>query len=272
MREAAIRLIDRDDGIAVVAIDQPNRRANVLTLDLWKELDAAIDSIPENSRGLLLTSTKPGSFIAGADLRLLGRATFNDPGIREVISFGLRVIEKLEALPFPTCAVLDGSAIGGGLEVALACDVRVASSGATMGLPEVALGLIPGWGGTQRLPRIIGWSAAIALLQSGTIITAERALEIGLLSGVFDADLLSDGAIRTLPFDRGLASRAKKQRPIPTSEIGVFHPTNALSEVAFAGATLPLHEAIRLETEAFFRLVGSEESKQKIGDFFAKPR
>ncbi len=272
MREAAIRVTVRDDGIAVVAIDQPNRRANVLTLDLWQELDAALDSIPVKSRGLLLTSTKRGSFIAGADLRLLERATVNDPGVREVISFGLHVLEKLEALPYPTCAILDGTAIGGGLEVALACDVRVASSGATMGLPEVALGLIPGWGGTQRLPRIIGWSAAIALLQSGTIITAERALEIGLLSGLFDADLLPDGAIRALPLDGGLASREKKQRPIPTSEIGVFHPTNALSEVAFAGATLPLHEAIRLETEAFFRLVGSEESKQKIGDFFTKLR
>ena len=272
MREAAIRVTVRDDGIAVVAIDQPNRRANVLTLDLWKELDAAFDSIPENSRGLLLTSTKRGSFIAGADLRLLERAIVGDKVVGEVISFGLHVLEKLEALPFPTCAVLEGAAIGGGLEVALACDVRVASSGATMGLPEVALGLIPGWGGTQRLPRIIGWPAAIALLQSGTILTAERALEIGLLSGLFDSDLSQDGAIRSLPLDGGLAARAKKQRPIPASEIGMFHPTNAIGEVAFAGATLTLHKAIRRETETFFRLVGSEESKQRIGDFFSKSR
>lgn len=272
MREAAIQVTVRDDGIAVVAIDQPNRRANVLTLDLWKELDAAFDSIPAKSRGMLLTSTKRGSFIAGADLRLLERAIVGDEAVGEVISFGLSVLEKLEALTFPTCAVLDGAAIGGGLEVALACDIRIASSGATMGLPEVALGLIPGWGGTQRLPRIIGWPAAIALLQSGTIITAERALEIGLLSGVFDSELLQDAAIRAMPLDGGIAARAKKRQPIPASEIGVFHPTNAIGEVAFAGAILPLHEAIRLETEAFFRLVGSEESKQKIGEFFTKPR
>src|SRR4051812_34347268 len=158
MPDPAVRLDVRPDTVAVLTLDQPGSKANVLTTQMWTELEAAVDALATRTdvRGLVIASAKPGIFIAGADLKLLANAAGpNDPAVRSFIEHGLRVLEKLEALPFPTCAAIDGAALGGGLEVALACDYRVVgtSDKVKLGLPEVTLGLIPGWGGTQRLPR-----------------------------------------------------------------------------------------------------------------------
>ncbi len=246
----SIRLDTRPDGVAVLTLDQPGSRANVLSKQLWAELEAALVPLADRPdlKGLVLASAKPGIFIAGADLKFLASVPApNDPAVRDLIEHGLRVLDVLESLPVPTCAAIDGAALGGGLEVALACDYRIAgtNSRVELGLPEVKLGLIPGWGGTQRLPRVVGLEAAV-----GTVGTTAPA-----------------------------HIRAWKRNPIPEAERqyrpAVPSEPNAVREAMLClvrGAERPLGEALTLETEAFLRLAGSDESKRLIGEFFASKK
>src|ERR1043166_345159 len=196
----AITISTRPDGVAVLTFDQPGSKANVLTRELWTEFGDALTSLANRTdlKGLVLASAKPGIFIAGADLKLLANAPGpNDPEVRAFIEQGLRVLEQLEALPFPTCAAIDGAALGGGLEVALACDYRVCGTNpkVQLGLPEVKLGLIPGWGGTQRLPRIMGSDTVVTTDESGGETIHPRPHRAGVEKA---AELLSTGASLTL--------------------------------------------------------------------------
>ena len=216
---SAITLATRGDGVAVLTFDQPGSRANVLTRELWVEFGATLRAVASRTdlKGLVLASAKPGIFIAGADLKLLaGAPAPNDPEVRAFIELGLRVLEQLEALPFPTCAAIDGAALGGGLEVALACDLRVCGTNpkVQLGLPEVKLGLIPGWGGTQRLPRLIGPARAKELIFTGRFVSAAEALQIGLVDRVVPDDEVYSAAMDMAEqFARGpaYALRAAKE-------------------------------------------------------------
>ncbi len=292
---SAITVTTRPDGVAVLTFDQPGSRANVLTRDLWTEFGDALTALHARTdvKGLVLASAKPGVFIAGADLKLLANAPApNDPDVRAFIEQGLRVLEQLEALPFPTCAAIDGAALGGGLEVALACDCRVCGSNpkVQLGLPEVTLGLIPGWGGTQRLPRIMDelptdrLAVASKILTSGRNLDVREAANCGLLGVVCDSDRLLDWAARvSLASNRRWKCiyiyrkrRARHLQPVPLNQRETFTPpsdlTGAAAEavrVMVEGAALPLYDAIKLETEAFMRLAGSDESKRLIAAFFA---
>ena len=237
-----------------------------------------------------------------ADLKLLANAPGpNDPAVRAFIDHGLRVLEKLEALPFPTCAAIDGAALGGGLELALACDCRCHIRGRKfqIGLPEVNLGMIPGWGGTQRVPRIIA--------QYGGELENAMKWAVEITSGgytyqfpekappPFVMDLTFGGNTDDLsptdwaePFGSDQADdeqlvkdmkirRTAKLRPLPADAAEKFQPPANLHgalpaevvRVMIEGASLPLYDAIKLETEAFMRLAGSPESKRLIGEFFA---
>jgi enoyl-CoA hydratase/carnithine racemase len=287
---SALQLTIRDDSVAVLTIDQPGSKANVLNPALLTELESTFDSLMSRTdlRGLVLASAKPGIFIAGADLNLLASAAGpNDPAVRKFIEHGLRVLEKLEALPFPTCAAIDGAALGGGLEVALACDTwRVSMNPKVkLGLPEVTLGIIPGWGGTQRLPRVVyGLASASEMLTTGKGVgVVEAAASIGLLDEVPSLEgqqTLADFAAQRMA-DPVMAPhyrqrREKKQQPISAEKKAAFTPpaglTGAAAEavrVMIEGAALPLYEGIKLETEAFMRLAGSDESKRLIAAFFA---
>ena len=257
MDTTSVRLEFRADGVALLTIDQPGAKVNVLTAQLWTDLETAIDSllVRTDLKGLAIASGKPGVFIAGADLKLLANAPApNDPAVRAFIELGLRVLEKLEALPFPTCAAIDGAALGGGLELALACDIRIASDNpkVQLGLPEVKLGLIPGWGGTQRLPRIVGLECARRMLSTGDPLLTEEAVQCGLVE--LAPDRLLPAAVELL-LNRDFAGvRLAKQQPMEQGE---------------RANRLPLKEGIALETEAFMRLAGSPESKRLIGEFFA---
>ncbi|WP_439631603.1 enoyl-CoA hydratase-related protein [Gemmata sp.] len=275
---SALQLAVRPDGVAVLTFDQPGSRANVLTADLWAEFEAALDALVARTdlKGLVLASAKPGVFIAGADLNLLANAPGpNDPAVRGFIEQGLRVLEKLEALPFPTCAAIDGAALGGGLEVAIACDCRVAGDNpkVRLGLPEVTLGLIPGWGGTQRLPRIVGTETAAEMLTTGRPLDAAVAAARGLVSQVTTSAELTEAAARITASPHGSDARARKLGPIHgAGALAPLERTGAAAEavrVMVEGAALPLKQAIALETEAFLRLAGSDESKRLIAAFFA---
>lgn len=287
---SAITVTTRPDGVAVLTFDQPGSKANVLTRELWTEFGEALAGLASRTdlKGLVLASAKPGIFIAGADLKLLANASKpNDPDVRAFIEQGLRVLEQLEALPFPTCAAIDGAALGGGLEVALACDVIAVTNNpkVQLGLPEVKLGLIPGWGGTQRLRKFIPPAAVMSkaadLLTTGRSISAPQAITDYFLAGfgLFSESYLDDVAVHaSQPRGAGRVAedREQKRRPLPQDARTAFQAptttTKAESEamrVMVQGAALPLYEAIKLETEAFMKLAGTSESKRLIAEFFA---
>jgi enoyl-CoA hydratase len=281
-----INLAIRPESVAVLTLDQQGSKANVLTLELWAELEAALDSLAHtNLAGLVLASAKPDIFIAGADLKLLANAAGpNDPAVKTFIERGLRILAKLENCPYPTIAAIDGAALGGGLEIALACDYRIGgppNPKFRVGLPEVTLGLIPGWGGTQRLPRIIGVPEAVKLIVSGQPIGYEQAR----VSPLFDefasatSKLVDSASAFVLKTPRVEAIRQKKRSPLTgwskegdasVSSTPTDSPAAAEARrVVGGGSLLPLSEGIALETAAFLGLAGSEESKRLIAAFFA---
>jgi enoyl-CoA hydratase len=285
-----IHLAIRPDSVAVLTFDQQGSKANVLTVGLWEELDAALNSLASRKElsGLILASAKPDIFIAGADLKLLVNATGpNDAQVRTFIEQGLRILKKLESLPFPTVAAIDGAALGGGLEVALACDYRMGgppNPKFRLGLPEVTLGLIPGWGGTQRLPRIVGVPKAVAMIVSGQPVDYEQAKTNPLVNEfALDASKLVDAAaeyIKKMP--QVEAIREKKRLPVASwtrQGDSIVHPSPndspaiaAARRVVDEGSLVPFADAMLLETESFMRLAGSEESKRLIAAFFASRR
>lgn len=281
MAQSSIRLLIRDDRFATLTFDAPDRTTNVLTEQTWRDLEVALRVLIVQSdvRGVILKSSKPDSFIVGADLKLLGGAVRHDPAVKAVIEHGHRVLNMLESLPCPTCALIDGAALGGGLEVALACDIILLGTNRKieLGLPEVKFGLMPGWGGTQRLPRLIGMPFAGDLIGTGKTISAVRAAEIDLALGPIDSGTLLTSAMQIMGIEGWQSARRQKMEWIPAETRALYRPqldnaTRAVREALTAlvdGCALPLPEALARETEGFFHLVGSDESKLLIEQFFA---
>ena len=183
--------LTRSDELALVALDRPEV-LNALNFDLLRDLGAALDQVAgSDARSLLITGTGERAFCAGADVReLMGRSL---EAARRGAAVGQAIFAKLDALLIPSIALINGYAFGGGLELALACTFRLATHTAKFGLPEIKLGLIPGYGGTQRLPRLIGESRALEMILTGRAVLAEEALQIGLVNRLVDGDLLEAG-------------------------------------------------------------------------------
>ena len=186
--------LEIEDGIATLTVDRPEVR-NALDADTVAEIHLALDTLEADPamRVLIVTGGGEKVFVAGADVRtLLARSN------RDVLAAGNnRLFARLEAVPFPTIAAINGWALGGGLEFALACDIRIAADHAKLGLPETGLGIIPGAGGTQRLPRIVGMGIAKEMVLAGTIHDAEAALRISLVNRVVPGGELM-GEVRQL--------------------------------------------------------------------------
>jgi len=205
--------IHLEDGVAVVQMGRDDSALNVLNSGLLFELGLACDAIEANAdvHALVLCGS-PKAFSAGADIADLANTRDVYSG-REFSLAGQDVLNSVAALPFPTIAALDGLALGGGLELALVADLRIAGPNAKLGLPEVKLGLIPGFGGTQRLPRIIGQSRALDLILTGRTVNADEALQLGLVNRVADdpraaAIDLAQQTAPNAPIALGLAKEA----------------------------------------------------------------
>jgi len=185
-----------DGGIATVTFNRP-KALNALNAALLSELSAALDEICANEdiRVLVLTGAGDKSFVAGADISEL--ATFNPLQAKIFSQTGHAVINKLQQLPIAVIAAVNGFALGGGSEIALACDFIYASEAAKFGLPEINLGIMPGFGGTQRLPRLIGANMAKELIFTGRMISAAEAARIGLVNRVVPADELMAAVLKT---------------------------------------------------------------------------
>ncbi|WP_024869590.1 3-hydroxyacyl-CoA dehydrogenase NAD-binding domain-containing protein [Pseudoxanthomonas suwonensis] len=186
----------RDDGVVVLALDRQDAAVNALSQDVLIELGDIVERLAmDPPKGVVFRSAKPSGFIAGADLKEFQE--FDRKGtVNDAIRRGQAVFQKVAELPCPTAAAIHGFCMGGGTELALACDYRVASSDSStrIGLPETQLGIFPGWGGSARLPRLVGAPAAMDMMLTGRRLTAKAARGIGLVDKVVEPAVLEDAA------------------------------------------------------------------------------
>ncbi len=227
--------------------------ANALSYELIAGLDQAVTSaLDQGAAVLVITSGLDKFFAAGADLKLLSSATGED--FSRYLATLRAFIERVNDLSQPTIAVIDGMALGGGLELALACTMRTASPRALLGLPEVKLGLLPGAGGTQRLPRLVGRGAAINLLVTGGSIDGQTGLSLGLIDQLHPTAELTD---RTIELARTLADGAKEA-------------IAAIMRCVDAAGELPFAEGMAVEAQCVEGLFTTEDAREGIAAFIEK--
>lgn len=227
---------------------------NALNNALFDELDIALDQIKNNTdiKVLILTGAGDKSFVAGADIAELVK--MNPLEGKSFSRKGQKVFSKLEALPIPVIAAVNGFALGGGLEAALGCDFIYASDKALFGLPEINLGLIPGFGGTQRLARRIGSNRAKELIFTGKNINAQTALEYGIVNKVCDPDILMEEVMKTANL---IASKGKVA-------------LRSAKEVVQNGLNVDLESGCRIENDVFGLNMTSEDAKEGTSAFLEK--
>jgi enoyl-CoA hydratase len=206
----------------------------------------------ETIKVLVLTGAGDRAFVAGADISQM--QSLHPQEALAFMELGQKTLRQMEIMPKPVIAAVNGFALGGGTEISLACDIRFASEKAVFGQPEILIGLIPGWGGTQRLPRIIGMGRAKELILSGDRIDAQRAYEIGLVNRIFPADQLLP---ETLKFARKLASMPG------------FAVKMAKHSINF-GYDLALDNACRLEAECCAQCFSTDDQKEGMKAFLEK--
>jgi enoyl-CoA hydratase len=183
--------LTRIEEFALITLNRPEA-LNALSFALIRDLGRAFDEVAaSDARALLITGAGPKAFCAGADIKeLTGRTLIPQ---KQGAELGQATFAKLDHLPMSSVAIINGYAFGGGLELALACTMRLGTRNAKMGLPEIKLGLIPGYGGTQRLPRVVGEALALEIIMTGRTVDAEEALRIGLVNRLTDADPVGAG-------------------------------------------------------------------------------
>jgi enoyl-CoA hydratase len=242
----------RDRAVVEVVLDGPP--ANALGPEIVKGLHAAMDSADvASAKVLVLTSAVKGFFAAGADIKHM--SSIDAVSFREY-GDGLRgAVERLAALPLVSVAAVDGLALGGGLELAMACTMRVAAAGARLGLPEVKLGLIPGAGGTQRLPRLVGRGRALDIMLTGRQVEADEAYWIGLIDRFADPGVTARATAWQLAHELVAASTP--------AQLAVVRTVDAASD-------RPLHDGLRYEVEQVQELFERGEAEDGLRAFIDK--
>lgn len=242
-----------EDGVATLTFNRP-KALNAMNSETMAELLNAVNLCKHDDaiRVLVLTGAGEKAFVAGADISQMQALR-----PQEALAFmeqGIDTLRQLEILPKPVIAAVNGFALGGGTEITLACDVRFASAKAIFGQPEILIGLIPGWGGTQRLARIVGMGRAKEMILGGGQIDAQRAYEIGLVNRVIAPEALME---ETLKF-------AKKLATLPA-----FALKMAKHSINF-GYDLALDNAFRLESECCAQCFSTEDQKEGMQAFLEK--
>ena len=241
------------DNICIIRVDR-EEALNAMNPTVLHEL---IDNVgaslnDKNTRVIIITGSGSRAFIAGADIKLMKK--LDKKGGRKFGALGQKITNLIEESPKPVIAAINGFALGGGCEIALACHLRFASKNAKFGQPEVKLGLIPGWGGTQRLPRIVGKGNAIELIIGGHIIDSNEALRIGLVNKVFEQDKLLD---ETISFAKIIGDN------------GPFAISQSLKCINDSSNYF-LAEGLKNEMERFSNLFGSQETNEGLKAFVEK--
>jgi enoyl-CoA hydratase len=241
------------DGIAVVTVNRPDK-LNALNATVISELAAVARHAEQDDavHGLIITGAGPKAFVAGADINEL--AAVDEKGGEEMSRHGSDAFLAIEQLVKPVVAAVNGFALGGGCELAMACHIRLASPNAKFGQPEVKLGAIPGYGGTVRLPRLVGRGRALELLLTGNMIDADEAYRIGLVNRVVPAESLLDAARALL------------------RTIGAQSPTavRAVIETVDMALDMELDEALSYESKQFGWQCRTEDKQEGTAAFLAK--
>ena len=246
-------ILEIRDRVANLTVNRPEK-LNALNSATIQELEQAFESCARDPQvgAVILTGSGTKAFIAGADIEELSRQS--PVAGRDYAREGQRLFTRIETLGKPVIAAVNGYALGGGCEIALACTLRFASATAKFGQPEVNLGLIPGYGGTQRLPRLIGKGRAQELILTGEMIDAQEAHRIGLVNGVCTAEEL-------LPKTRAVAATILSRGPL-----AVRFAMEAISQ----GLDMPLEQALDFEATLFSVLCSSEDMKEGTQAFLEK--
>lgn len=206
--------IETDAAVATLVVDRPAQR-NALSVPICEQINDLVSDIERDPqvRVLVITGSGPKSFVAGADINEL--VTYTPAQGYRHIEVGHRLFTRIENLPIPTIASVNGYCLGGGLEIAMACDIRLASANAKFGLPEINIAMVPGWGGAERLQRLIGQSRAAAMIITGEMISVDDAVSCGLVYRQFESvDALrtgTDDLARKLAGFAPISMRATKQ-------------------------------------------------------------
>jgi enoyl-CoA hydratase len=246
-------LYEKKGAIAYVTLNRP-KVLNALSHATWEDLESAFEDAREDEavRGVILTGAGDKAFIAGADISELAHVTAVEA--EQSSRYGQKVLDLIESLGKPVIAAVNGFALGGGCETAMACTIRIASENAKFGQPEVTLGLIPGGGGTQRLPRLIGKGRALQLILGGGLITAQEAYRIGLVNEVVSAaDLIP-------------RAEAILKQIFANAPVAVKFSLEAVNN----GLETTLAEGLSLEASLFGLCAGTEDKKEGTTAFLEK--
>lgn len=243
-------VLDREETYAVITLNRPP--ANAISEALMRELNAALSDVEQDAavRSVIITGAGDKIFCAGADL---GNA-FSGPDVATFLRFGNSVVRRIERFPKPVVAAINGHALGGGCEIAMGCHIRLLKDGARMGQTESNLGITPGFGGSQRLPRLIGRGLALEHLILGTQIPSAECHRIGLVNRLSkDGETLSDA--------KALARELGKRPPVAT---------RLIIEAVDDGLETSIDRAIEIEIRVFLASLKTEDASEGIQAFFAK--
>lgn len=253
MSSEAPIVVVREDSVATIELnDPPYNRLGMALIDALDETVKQIDEDPK-IRAVILRGAGDQNFSVGADIREFGAAAA-ERGIKDFIDQRLRVIRRIETMSKPVVCAIRGACLGGGLEIALGCHFRVAARGAKIGLPEIELGVVPAWGGTQSLTRTVGRARALEIMLLAKKLTADEALEAGLVLAVCEPDEL-DAQVFALATE--LASKA------PLAVAGIL-------DAVVQGGPKSLEDGLAHEYAALERVISSEDMQEGVLAFFQK--
>ncbi len=246
-------LFDVTDGIAQITFNRP-KVLNAMSYDVMSELSCALYECDQNDavKALILTGAGEKAFVAGADISQMQNSTPVE--IMKLMELGQNTLRFLETMAKPSIAAINGFALGGGTEIALACDIRIASENAMFGQPEILIGILPGWGGTQRLPRLVGMGIAKELILTGGQINAQRAYEIGLVNKVVPLANLMEEALKLV----------KKFTTLPGFALKMAK--NAMN----FGYDMSLEGGVKLELSAISQCFSTQDQKEGMKAFLEK--
>jgi enoyl-CoA hydratase/carnithine racemase len=243
-------ILAREESYAIITLNRPP--ANAINEQLMRELDTALAELEKDAavKSVILTGAGDRIFCGGADLS----SAFSGANLEDFIKFGTGVLRRIERFPKPVIAAVNGHAMGGGCEIAIACHLRVMKETARIGQTESNLGIIPGYGGTQRLPRLIGRTKALEFLILGTQIPAPEAQELGLVNRLSkEGDTLNDA--------KALARLLGARAPIAT---------RLILQVVDDGLNTDIDHALEIEIKAFLESLRTEDAAEGIQAFFQK--
>ncbi|MCP4543426.1 MAG: hypothetical protein GY832_40455 [Chloroflexi bacterium] len=242
------------DRVAVLKVDHPP--VNSFNTQVVAELGQAVDELLADDEVKVIVITGAGSkaFIAGADIPEIQAALEQPDGLKKTAARGQALFLKIERATKPVIAAINGFCLGGGMELAMSCHMRICSDRAKLGQPEINLGIIPGWGGTQRLSRLTNKGKAIELILTGDMLTGQEAYQLGLVNKVVPHDTVLEEAL-------GLAEKIASKSKLPTAAA-----LRAITE----GLAVPIEEGLKIEADEFGKLESYEDTREGVSAFLEK--